>query len=78
MTDAHLSLDGRTLTIQVPMTFKTRGGRKLMISPDGVPSWAKPRTHNEGPGLVARYLALVSVEICKSQSIEEHGFSMIS
>ena len=43
MTDAHLSPDGRTLTIQVPMTFKTRGGRKLMISPDGAPSWAKPR-----------------------------------
>ena len=44
MTDANLSLDGRILTIQVPMTFKTRGGRKLVISPDGVPSWAKPRT----------------------------------
>jgi hypothetical protein len=44
MTDAHLSFDGRTLTIQVPMTFKTRGGRKLVISPDGVPSWAKTRT----------------------------------
>ena len=44
MTDAHLSPDRRTLTIHVPMTFKTRGGRKLMISPDGAPSWAKPRT----------------------------------
>ena len=44
MTDAHLSLDGRTLTIHVPMTFRTRGGRKLVISPDGAPSWAKPRT----------------------------------
>ena len=44
MTEANLSRDGRTLTIQVPMTFKTRGGRKLMISPDGVPSWAEPRT----------------------------------
>ena len=44
MTDVHLSPDGRTLTIQVPMTFKTRGGRKLVISPNGVPSWAKPRT----------------------------------
>jgi hypothetical protein len=44
MTDAHLSPDGRILTIQVPMTFKTRGGRKLVISPDGVPSWAKPPT----------------------------------
>lgn len=44
MTDARLSPDGRTLTIRIPMTFKTRGGRKLVVSPDGVPSWAKPRT----------------------------------
>ena len=44
MTDADLSSDGRTLTVRVPMTFKTRGGRKLVISPDGVPSWAKTRT----------------------------------
>ena len=44
MTDARLSLDGRTLTIQVPMSFKTRGGRKLVVTPDGVPSWAEPRT----------------------------------
>jgi hypothetical protein len=44
MANAHLSPDGRTLTVHIPMTFKTRGGRKLVISPDGVPSWAKPRT----------------------------------
>jgi hypothetical protein len=44
MSDAHLSLDGRTLTIHIPTTFKTRGGRKLLISPDGTSSWAKPRT----------------------------------
>ncbi len=44
MLDAHLSLDGRSLTVRVPMIFKTRGGRKLVISPDGVPSWAKSHT----------------------------------
>ena len=44
MTDIRLSPDGRTLTVHVPMTFKTRGGRKLMVSPDGVPSWAEPKT----------------------------------
>jgi len=26
------------------MTFKTRGGRKLVVSPDGVPSRATPRS----------------------------------
>ncbi len=44
MHEPRLSPDGRTLTIHVPMTFKTRGGRKLVITPDGVPSWAEPRT----------------------------------
>jgi len=44
MNEPSLSPDGRTLTIHVPMTFKTRGGHKLVITPDGVPSWAEPRT----------------------------------
>ena len=43
MTDARLSADGRTLTVRVPMTFTKRGGRKLVISPDGAPSWAPAR-----------------------------------
>jgi hypothetical protein len=36
MADARLSDDGRTLTVRVPMTFAKRGGRKSVISPDGV------------------------------------------
>ena len=36
MTDARLSEDGRTLTVRVPMAFAKRGGRKSVISPDGV------------------------------------------
>lgn len=44
MSEPTISPDGRTLTVHVPMTFATRGGRKLVVSPDGVPSWAKPRT----------------------------------
>ena len=43
MTDVRLSPDGRTLTVRVPMTFTKRGGRKLVISPDGAPSGAPPR-----------------------------------
>ncbi|MBX3516750.1 MAG: hypothetical protein KF815_07375 [Rhodospirillales bacterium] len=43
MTNDRLSADGRTLTVSVPMTFTKRGGRKLVISPDGTPSWAPPR-----------------------------------
>lgn len=44
MTQPRLSPDGKTLSVQIPMTFKTRGGRKLLVSPDGVPSWAMPKT----------------------------------
>ena len=43
MTESRLSADGRTLSVSVPMTFTKRGGRKLVISPDGAPLWAPPR-----------------------------------
>lgn len=36
MPDARLSDDGRTLTVRVPVAFAKRGGRKSVISPDGV------------------------------------------
>lgn len=42
--DARISEDGRTLTIRVPLSFRNRGGRKLVVGPeDGVP-WAPTRT----------------------------------
>jgi hypothetical protein len=42
-TSAHLSRDGRSLTVRVPMAFAKRGGRKLVISPAGVSTAATPR-----------------------------------
>ncbi len=44
MTDAQLSDDGATLTVWIPMTFTPRGGRRLVVSPDGVPAWAGSRS----------------------------------
>ena len=44
MTKARLSDDGATLTVWIPMEFKPRGGRKLVVSPDGVPTWAGSRS----------------------------------
>ena len=44
MTDARLSGDGATLTVWIPMEFKPRGGRRLVVSPDGVPAWAGSRS----------------------------------
>ncbi len=43
MTVPKLSSDGTTMTVRVPMKFQVRGGRKLVVTPDGSPSWAKPR-----------------------------------
>jgi hypothetical protein len=38
-----LNPDGTTMTVRVPMKFQVRGGRKLVVTPDGSPSWAEPR-----------------------------------
>jgi hypothetical protein len=35
--------DAGALTVTVPMTFKKRGGRKLVIAPNGADAWALPR-----------------------------------
>jgi hypothetical protein len=36
--------DAGALTVTVPMTFRKRGGRKLVIAPNGADAWALPRT----------------------------------
>ena len=43
MSGAEISRDGSTLTVRVPLTFRKRGGRKLVIAPNGSDSWAPPR-----------------------------------
>ena len=42
MTDASMSPDGSILSVHVPIRFRRRGGRKLIIAPAGAPeaSWA--------------------------------------
>ena len=46
MASVGLSQDGSAITIRVPLTFRKRGGRKLVIAPQGSDSksWAPPRT----------------------------------
>jgi hypothetical protein len=47
---ARLSADGKTLAVHVPMQFRRRGCRKVVIAPAGTPTqaalpqWAKPQT----------------------------------
>lgn len=43
MAKAAIEDAGGSLTVTVPMTFKKRGGRKLVISPAGADAWAPPR-----------------------------------
>jgi hypothetical protein len=43
MAKAAIGHDGGSLTITVPMKFRKRGGRKLVISPAGADAWATPR-----------------------------------
>jgi 1-acyl-sn-glycerol-3-phosphate acyltransferase len=39
---ASLAKDARTLTIRVPFALRKRGGRKLVVAPEGA-TWSAPR-----------------------------------
>jgi hypothetical protein len=38
--ETNCTLDGETITVFIPMTWKRRGGRKVIIAPDGGDAWA--------------------------------------
>jgi hypothetical protein len=41
-----VSADGEAITVHVPMTVTKRGGRKLVVTPDGAEWWPRPRVDN--------------------------------
>ena len=43
--DVRRSADGKTLAVHVPMQFKKRGGRKVVIAPAGVPPQTNQSTN---------------------------------
>jgi hypothetical protein len=45
-TKATVSADGETITIHIPMTFRRRGGRKTIVTPDGAPWVPRPWVDN--------------------------------
>jgi hypothetical protein len=42
MTEIKLSPDGSTITVFVPMAWRRRGGRKVIVAPPGCDDWAPP------------------------------------
>ena len=42
MTEVALSPDGTMITIFVPMAWRRRGGRKVIMAPSGCDDWASP------------------------------------
>lgn len=48
IAQANWRLEGTTIVVDIPMQWKRRGGRKVIIAPDGSDDWApaKPR-HDE-------------------------------
>ena len=54
MTQATVSADGETITVHIPLTFRKRGGQKLVVTPDGA-AWApRPRVVNAMVKALAR------------------------
>jgi hypothetical protein len=42
MTEVRLTPDGSTITVFVPMAWRRRGGRKVIVAPPGCDDWAPP------------------------------------
>ena len=38
-------LDTRSVTVRVPLELNRRGGRKLVVTPNGGPAWSSPMPH---------------------------------
>ena len=54
MKESTVSVDGETITVHIPMSFRKRGGRKLVVTPDGA-EWApRPRVDNAMVKALAR------------------------
>jgi hypothetical protein len=50
MAKGALFHNAGALTVTVPMTFRKRGGRKLVIVPNGAEAWALPRANRQHHG----------------------------
>jgi hypothetical protein len=46
MSESNLTSDGQTVTVRVPISIRRRGGRKLVIAPDGTNLTTAPITRH--------------------------------
>ena len=61
VTPATVSADGETITVHIPMVFKKRGGRRLVVTPDGA-TWApRPRVDNAMVKALARAFQVAEI-----------------
>jgi hypothetical protein len=66
---AELSQDGKIITVTIPMKFGRRGGRKMVIPPDGVGSLPLQRDDALARLLAKAYRWLQMLESGKAPSI---------
>jgi hypothetical protein len=52
MTRLNTAADGRTVTVRVPISIRRRGGRKLVLAPDGAEITAAPATRHVDNAMV--------------------------
>src|SRR5436190_2112573 len=45
MTEFNVTGDGRTVTVRIPISIRRRGGRKLVLAPDGTETTVPVRRH---------------------------------
>jgi hypothetical protein len=73
-SETNWALEGDILTVFIPMTWKRRGGQKVIIAPDGGDAWAP--TNARPDETLIRALARAHrwnrmLEACKCRSITE-------
>lgn len=47
--NVEVNRDGSAITVHVPLTFRRRGGRKLVVTPNGEQLWAPPTPKIDKP-----------------------------
>ena len=52
MTEPRSAVDARTVTVRVPIAIRRRGGRKLVLAPDGADITAAPVTRHVDNAMV--------------------------